>query len=1292
MDLEQLPTDDEAAYARYDAVLGELAQIMRASSFLVRLTMARASGEPGVFESYKGCRRPVRATVNARMPSAVEGDLFFFDEAFSPRLRLNPLLQLLSPSPGEPGEVFLFDGAGRHGARFVAAPREFERQDESTWSWFDQQWPPQASGTSRGGERQRPPYRGLASFTAVDAQDFFGREAEAETVANRLRVAPFLAVVGPSGVGKSSFVQAGVGPLLSQDLTVIVVRPGNTPMPTLLQKIATLGVDIEGLAAAIEKDPAAFGKRLTQFALAQRTQYLLLVDQFEEVLTLCPSVIERERYAAALVSACASLDGPVRVMLTMRDDFLIRAQALEALKDSLSTGLHLLGTPQEHELVRILTQPLKRLGYAFEDPELPKQMVQEVARQPGALALLSFSATRLWEARDTHFRRLTRQAYQAMGGVGGALAGHAEETLSSMSEQARAITREAFRHLVSSSGTRAVLTRAETSELLGGAGPGAEVLEKLIDARLLVTSEGSDGDDRVEIIHEALLSSWPRLVQWQRENAELARVRDTLRATSRQWNEQGRPRGMLWRDETLAEYRFWRAKYPGSLTAVEQAFADASVREFERGRRIRRGLLVSAFVVLAVGMAVLVRANGRAEANARESAERLLKMTADQGRQAFLAGHPVEALRLLTSAADAGLDNRGMRYMIGKATAAVAAQRTAVDLGVNITALGLSPSGALVAIGSMDGTVGLYKPNGLSLQQALPPMSASVRSLQFTAQADALVGCSADGALSVWSTTTFALLDSMQLEPGILICDAKRKGVIAVGGASSILHLVSFDGRSLTKATESKYDGSAVAGIRWSPDGTRFITFMAQAVGPAAPTRRHPIESLGQTPVWLNGLSGPVLAAEWSGDGRWVVTGGEDATIAIWDGRTGEKRGEIKGHKGAVTGLALAADGKSILSTGVDGTLRQWDPEKRSAVWASPAHEGPIRHLLPTPRGLIVTGGVDQVIRIWSATGQLRASLPPQPGGLPTLALDLGGDQIISGGLEGTARAYSLSAVDFEDQVPVPNDAAGAALFDQETGVLVGNYDGPFVQYRLGVAAEPVPLAAKLVEDRAFAYASNLGLIATDRGTDLAVIDEANRVLKSLPAHPAGEGAVYFNAAGTHVLATGNQEAPLLYEWRSGQQRQLPGVKTIAASFSNGDTSDVWVGTSAGEVVFWPERGPVRRKSLGRAAVIAVSESPDRKLVAASTVDQRLHLLRADTLEEVGSGLTSISGTMVGFSADSKLVVLGESGGTVQVWNVAPFEQIGAHKVGGKLFQLTALRTRPQFLTITNEGLLFWGL
>src|SRR5262249_27517996 len=145
-------------------------------------------------------------------------------------------------------------------------------------------------------------------------------------------------------------------------------------------------------------------------------------------------------------------------------------------------------------------------GYEFDDPDLPREMVAELEGRQGALALLSFTAAKLWELRDRHFKKLLRKAYQAMGGVGGALAQHAETTLAGFLPEEQRLVREAFRHLVTAEGTRAVLTSGDLTDVLGGGLHANSVIDRLLAARLLVSSESAAGDDQIEIIHETLLT------------------------------------------------------------------------------------------------------------------------------------------------------------------------------------------------------------------------------------------------------------------------------------------------------------------------------------------------------------------------------------------------------------------------------------------------------------------------------------------------------------------------------------------------------------------------------------------------------------------------------------------------------------------------------------------------------------------------------------------------------------------------------------------------------------------
>ncbi len=620
---------DEVVHAALLRLVPALGRVLQNLAFIFDYPLVVQRETP---ERWMGTRRNRRLT-QATASALPQGVPVMLDSVGLPVLTLAPLMQVFTPGGSLPEECFYLDGAGRHGARLVALPSPFERQSEEVWPWFSANIFDVTAAQGASAATEAPPYKGLSTFTAEDADNYFGRETEAQLFANRLRSSALLAVVGPSGTGKSSFVLAGVLPLLPKTWRAKVMRPGAAPFEALAAKL-NLPRDRANAAGVVS-------------SLAEGETLVLVVDQFEELVTLCQDPQERQEFAQMLVGLADGQGGRVRVVLTVRDDFLIKVQQLRALRERLSLALQLLGTPAREELMRVVTQPAARVGYGFDDPTLPAKMVDEVAEYPGALALLSFASSMLWELRDRHLRQMRAKTYEALGGVGGALAHHAEATLAQMNEAEGKLVREAFRHLVTSQSTRAVMSRSDMLDVLGGLPSAHSVLEKLVTARLLVTSEDATGDDRVEIIHEALIVSWPRLVGWLREDAETARLRDSLRASAKQWADRNKASGLLWRKETLAEYRVWRARFPGKLTQLEEAFAAASLREEARSRNIRRALAATAFAVLAVGLVVVFRAYQRADASAVEARHRLLTLRQEQGRLALLDQKPLEALAYL---------------------------------------------------------------------------------------------------------------------------------------------------------------------------------------------------------------------------------------------------------------------------------------------------------------------------------------------------------------------------------------------------------------------------------------------------------------------------------------------------------------------------------------------------------------------------------------------------------------------------------------------------------------------
>jgi len=274
------------------------------------------------------------------------------------------------------------------------------------------------------------PYAGLRSFQEEDAGRFFGRSREIAAMVTRIRDWPLMAAVGPSGVGKSSFVRAGVGPALNnsgEKWESLVVRPGRDPVPALAALLSPmvstspsvnddLGAQKE-LAARLSAEPGYFGSALRSSARRTGQRFLLFVDQFEELYTMSADPAARRAFTACLASAADDATSPVRVIVSIRSDFLGRVAEDPHFMNELAKGLFFLGPPSPEGLREAIVQPAEMAGYRFEKPSMVDEMMKYLEATPGALPLLQFTAAQLWERRDPARKVLTESSYLALGGI-----------------------------------------------------------------------------------------------------------------------------------------------------------------------------------------------------------------------------------------------------------------------------------------------------------------------------------------------------------------------------------------------------------------------------------------------------------------------------------------------------------------------------------------------------------------------------------------------------------------------------------------------------------------------------------------------------------------------------------------------------------------------------------------------------------------------------------------------------------------------------------------------------------
>lgn len=1133
--------------------------------------------------------------------------------------------------------VYIHGELGKTSAKQTPGMSQLKRHDKGEYIFPIPSFEPNQLDKAPLLDENANPYKGLESFEENDSDKFFGRKALTEKLQEFVTINPLTVVLGASGSGKSSLVKAGLIPLLKKNPNswriLPPIRPGESPFNALNKALERENLPVFAIPSQVshssdnsqwyEQGLQNLSVNLSAWRnLHPNSKLLLVIDQSEEVVTLCRSDTEREMFLCGLARALKAFPDWLRIVLTLRSDFEPQVRET-ALEPDWSGARFIVPAMTREELRQAIVEPASAKVMYFEPPTLVDQLIDEVVQMPGALPLLSFTLSELYlkyikSAREgkRNNRAITQEDYEELGGVARSLTQRADweyDELVKVDPAYKQTLRHVMLRMVAVGGgelarRRVLCTELEYPELENARVK--EVIERFVAARLLVKGRDIDNQEYVEPAHDVLVRGWQKLLNWKQQEQENLILQRRLTPAALEWKSQQQAKFLWNADPRLDLLKQILNSSHNWFNTLEAEFVQQSLKQKRKNAIRLWSSVTGAFIVLSG--ATLIAFNKSIDA---------LKQTLE----AYLASSQVlltsnKQLEALVEGVKAGETLKQNLPWLGEDTKIrvvtnlqqliykVRERKGLEGHNKSVMSVSFSPDGNTIASVSKDNTIKLWRRDG-ELLQTLPNQQNDFFSVNFCHRdARILISASNDNMAKVWQRQpngTFKFRNYIK--------DNEKIGAISL----------SPDCQSIATASIKPYTVKL-----WRLDGKLIKAFLPKHID-------------------------KVKGLDFSPDGQTIASASWDKHINIWNLKSGKLIHTIK-DSSAFYGMRFV-DNKTIASAGEDGTVKLWDINGKPLKIPSMKHKNIVRFLDVSPNGnIIASTSEDGSVNLWRRKDGKLLDTFQYPGSFANqVSFSPNSKMIALAGEDNTVKLWSIEGIVlptknlYGSRLSFSPDSQKIVSGDQEGYIRLWQRDGKFLWFWKA--------HDKRILKVSFSPNGQEIASASEDGT-VKVWDLRGNLIKTMQENTKSVLDVSFSPDGKTIASANADYTVKLWRVMDGKllkkfQEHTDTVTSVSFSPDGKTIASVSVDK---KLILWHLNGTSPKIFEGhQKAVFAVSFSPNGKMIASASADTTVRLWNVNGQRSTKVFPGHRGGVyIVKFSPSGKILASAGEDATINLWKV----------------------------------------